>query len=66
MKLKHDLAGAGKSTLMKLLCDDLNPTDGLIRKHSHLRIARFHQVRPVQTYVIASIDFFSNSILPTN
>ena len=51
---------------MKLLCDDLNPTDGLIRKHSHLRIARFHQVRPVQTYVIASIDFFSNSILPTN
>lgn len=35
--------GAGKSTLLKLLHGDLTPTDGLIRKNSHLRIGRYHQ-----------------------
>ncbi|XP_078572038.1 ATP-binding cassette sub-family F member 2-like [Branchiostoma floridae x Branchiostoma japonicum] len=35
--------GAGKSTLMKLLDGELVPTDGLIRRNSHLRIGRFHQ-----------------------
>lgn len=35
--------GAGKSTLLKLLVGDLVPTDGLIRKNSHLRIGRYHQ-----------------------
>jgi ATP-binding cassette, subfamily F, member 2 len=35
--------GAGKSTLLKLLCSELHPTSGMIRKNSHLRIARYHQ-----------------------
>lgn len=35
--------GAGKSTLLKLLYGELVPADGLIRKNSHLRIARYHQ-----------------------
>ncbi|ODM89436.1 ATP-binding cassette sub-family F member 2 [Orchesella cincta] len=35
--------GAGKSTLLKLLYGDLHPTEGMIRKNSHLRIARYHQ-----------------------
>ncbi|XP_071505095.1 ATP-binding cassette sub-family F member 2-like [Diadema antillarum] len=35
--------GAGKSTLLKLLVGELVPTDGLIRKNSHLRIGRYHQ-----------------------
>lgn len=35
--------GAGKSTLLKLIVGELHPTDGLIRKNSHLRIARYHQ-----------------------
>ncbi|ESO86252.1 hypothetical protein LOTGIDRAFT_167298 [Lottia gigantea] len=35
--------GAGKSTLLNLIVGDLAPTDGLIRRHSHLRIARYHQ-----------------------
>jgi len=35
--------GAGKSTLLKLLAGELFPTSGMIRKNSHLRIARYHQ-----------------------
>uniref|UniRef100_A0A0K0DHX0 ABC transporter domain-containing protein n=1 Tax=Angiostrongylus cantonensis TaxID=6313 RepID=A0A0K0DHX0_ANGCA len=35
--------GAGKSTLLKLLCSDIMPTDGLIRRHSHVKIGRYHQ-----------------------
>ncbi|GLJ59189.1 hypothetical protein SUGI_1496760 [Cryptomeria japonica] len=35
--------GCGKSTFLKLICGDLIPQDGLIRRHSHLRIANYHQ-----------------------
>jgi len=35
--------GAGKSTLLKLISGELSPSDGLIRRHSHLKIARYHQ-----------------------
>lgn len=35
--------GAGKSTLLKLLYGELFPSSGMIRKNSHLRIARYHQ-----------------------
>lgn len=35
--------GAGKSTLLKLISGELSPTDGIIRRHSHLKIARYHQ-----------------------
>ncbi|KAK0416841.1 hypothetical protein QR680_012713 [Steinernema hermaphroditum] len=35
--------GAGKSTLLKLLAADIMPTDGLIRRHSHCKIGRYHQ-----------------------
>ncbi|XP_074596859.1 ATP-binding cassette sub-family F member 2 isoform X2 [Brevipalpus obovatus] len=35
--------GAGKSTLLKLIVGELVPNDGLVRKHSHLKIARYHQ-----------------------
>lgn len=35
--------GAGKSTLLKLIYGELYPTEGLIRRHSHLKIGRYHQ-----------------------
>lgn len=35
--------GAGKSTLLKLLLGDLYPTDGMIRRHHHLKIASYQQ-----------------------
>mmetsp|Transcript_21648 Transcript_21648/g.33882 ORF Transcript_21648/g.33882 Transcript_21648/m.33882 type:complete len:625 (+) Transcript_21648:183-2057(+) len=35
--------GAGKSTLLKLMFGDLNPTLGEVKKHSHLKIAKYHQ-----------------------
>ncbi|KAG6511994.1 hypothetical protein ZIOFF_030083 [Zingiber officinale] len=35
--------GAGKSTLLKLMTGDIAPTDGMVRRHNHLRIAQFHQ-----------------------
>jgi len=35
--------GAGKSTLLKLISADLMPSDGLIRRHSHVKFGRYHQ-----------------------
>jgi ATP-binding cassette subfamily F protein 2 len=35
--------GAGKSTLLKLLSGDLDTTDGMIRRHAHCKIGRYHQ-----------------------
>lgn len=35
--------GAGKSTLLKLICGELAPTEGIVRKHQHLKFGRFHQ-----------------------
>uniref|UniRef100_A0A672K9Z1 ATP-binding cassette, sub-family F (GCN20), member 2b n=1 Tax=Sinocyclocheilus grahami TaxID=75366 RepID=A0A672K9Z1_SINGR len=32
-----------RSTLLKLLMGELLPTDGMIRKHSHVKIGRYHQ-----------------------
>jgi ATP-binding cassette subfamily F protein 2 len=35
--------GAGKSTLLKMMAGALIPTDGMVKKHNHLRTAWFHQ-----------------------
>jgi ATP-binding cassette, subfamily F, member 2 len=35
--------GAGKSTLLKLISGHLLPTEGQVRRNSHLKIGRYHQ-----------------------
>ena len=35
--------GAGKSTLLKLMTGDLEPLDGMVKRHNHLRIGQYHQ-----------------------
>jgi len=35
--------GVGKSTLLRLLVGTYNPTQGMVRRHQHLRIAWYHQ-----------------------
>jgi len=35
--------GAGKSTLLKLMRGDLEPCEGQVRRHNHLRIASYNQ-----------------------
>ena len=37
--------GAGKSTLLKLMTGELQSTDGAVKRHNHLRIGQYHQVR---------------------
>lgn len=35
--------GAGKSTLLKLMTGELEPLDGMVKRHNHLRIGQYHQ-----------------------
>jgi len=35
--------GAGKSTLLKLMTGDLDPLDGMVKRHNHLKIGQYHQ-----------------------
>eukprot|EP00879_Flechtneria_rotunda_P008146 GHRR01008533.1.p1 GENE.GHRR01008533.1~~GHRR01008533.1.p1 ORF type:complete len:634 (+),score=201.49 GHRR01008533.1:220-2121(+) len=35
--------GTGKSTLLKLMTGQLDPLDGMVKRHNHLRIGVYHQ-----------------------
>ncbi|KDD77115.1 hypothetical protein H632_c16p1 [Helicosporidium sp. ATCC 50920] len=35
--------GCGKSTLLKLMTGQLEPLDGMVKRHNHLRIGQYHQ-----------------------
>jgi len=37
------LNGAGKSTLLKLMVGELQPTDGMVKRHLHLKWGWYHQ-----------------------
>ncbi|XP_055354247.1 ATP-binding cassette sub-family F member 2-like [Paramacrobiotus metropolitanus] len=50
--------GAGKSTLLKLLVGELVPTDGMIRKHPHVKIGRYHQhLHDMLDLNLSAVDF---------
>jgi ATP-binding cassette subfamily F protein 2 len=50
--------GVGKSTLLKLLVGTLNPTQGMVRRHQHLRIAWYHQHLTDQLELeLSALDF---------
>jgi ATP-binding cassette subfamily F protein 2 len=34
---------AGKSTLLKLMIGELEPSEGVVGRHSHMTIGRYHQ-----------------------
>jgi ATP-binding cassette subfamily F protein 2 len=35
--------GAGKSTLLKLMLGHLDPLEGMVKRHNHLKIGHYHQ-----------------------
>lgn len=37
------LNGSGKSTLLKLMTGELEPLDGMVKRHNHLKIGMYHQ-----------------------
>lgn len=50
--------GAGKSTLLKLLVGELVPSDGMIRKHPHVKIGRYHQhLHDMLDLNLSALDF---------
>lgn len=50
--------GAGKSTLLKLICGELSPTEGVVRRHSHLKIGRYHQhLQEILDLDMSSLDW---------
>jgi energy-coupling factor transporter ATP-binding protein EcfA2 len=50
---------AGKSTLLKLMTGELQPTEGDVKRHSHLSIAKYHQ-HSVDALIpeLTVLDFF--------
>jgi len=50
--------GAGKSTLLKLIASELAPTDGMIRRHQHLKFGRYHQhLQEILDMEMSSLDW---------
>lgn len=48
--------------MLKLLCGELIPTEGMIRKNSHLRIARYHQhLHELLDLDISALDYMLQS-----
>lgn len=50
--------GTGKSTLLKVMAAVNNPQEGNVRRHSHLRIAHYHQhLKELLDLEISPLDF---------
>ncbi|EAL65364.1 ABC transporter-related protein [Dictyostelium discoideum AX4] len=59
--------GAGKSTLLKLMVGQISPTQGFIKKHSHLKMARYHQhAHEVLDLTATPLDFVRSKFAHMN
>jgi len=57
--------GAGKTTLFKLICSQLNPTKGQIKKNPHLKISRFTQhFEEKLDLSMTPLDYFKQKLMP--
>jgi ATP-binding cassette, subfamily F, member 2 len=57
--------GAGKTTLIKLVTDELQPTKGQIKRNPHLKISRFTQhFEDKLDLDMTPLDFFKQKIMP--
>lgn len=57
--------GAGKTTLIKLITEELRPTKGQIKRNMHLKISRFTQhFEEKLDLSMTPLDFFKQKIMP--
>jgi ATP-binding cassette subfamily F protein 2 len=55
----------GKTTLFKLLCDELQPTKGAVKRNSHLKISRFTQhFEDKLDLTMTPMAFFKEKLMP--
>ncbi|EGC28947.1 hypothetical protein DICPUDRAFT_159537 [Dictyostelium purpureum] len=59
--------GVGKSTLLKLMVNQITPTNGYIKKHGHLKIARYHQhAHEALDLTVTPLDFVKSKFSSMN
>lgn len=58
------LNGSGKSTLLKLMMGTLEPLDGMVKRHNHLKLGQYHQhLTGVADFIFQAIHLFSGVCL---
>jgi len=59
--------GVGKSTLLKLISGDLEPTDGAVQRSPHIKVGRYHQHFMEQLDPeITALEFMMESFTDSN